>query len=393
MKKYFFLLFVLLSVKQFVYSQDAIIKNKKIIRAEKKAKKDSIREDKIAKGKIMITPFITPGYTPELGGMLALGSLISFKINKKNTNVQRSSITLNFSYTTTGAIVFNAYPTTYWFNDKLRINGDFNYKDMPDHYWGIGYESAYNNDKSDSTTSYRRNWWKANPRILYQPKKNYLIGLNLDFNYTKGSNAAEMVAEDSLYNLYNHSPYNSGIGFIFRYDSRDIPVNAYSGLLFDFRTTFYSTKFGGDNNYQIFLVDYRQYITFKRIKQVFAWQVKGRFSMGDIPYGEMSQLGTPWDLRGYYWGRYRDKDMAFFLGEYRHTFKKRSGKPSKHGFVLWAAGGKIFNTLKGINKNNKWLPNIGVGYRLEIQPRMNLRLDFGIGRESNGIYFNFNEAF
>ncbi len=40
-----------------------------------------------------------------------------------------------------------------------------------------------------------------------------------------------------------------------------------------------------------------------------------------------------------------------------------------------------------------WLPNGVLGYRLEVQPRMNLRIDFGFGRETMGFYFNFNEAF
>ena len=40
-----------------------------------------------------------------------------------------------------------------------------------------------------------------------------------------------------------------------------------------------------------------------------------------------------------------------------------------------------------------WLPNGGVGLRFEIVKRMNLRIDYGIGMESNAFYFSFNEAF
>ena len=44
-----------------------------------------------------------------------------------------------------------------------------------------------------------------------------------------------------------------------------------------------------------------------------------------------------------------------------------------------------------------WLPNFGVGYRFEVQPRMNLRLDVGVSADVDGpqpaLYFNFNEAF
>jgi len=34
-----------------------------------------------------------------------------------------------------------------------------------------------------------------------------------------------------------------------------------------------------------------------------------------------------------------------------------------------------------------------VGYRFEIQPRSNVRVDFGFGERSSGVYFNFTEAF
>lgn len=37
----------------------------KLSREEKKARKDSIKADKIAKGKLMVTPLAGPGYTPE----------------------------------------------------------------------------------------------------------------------------------------------------------------------------------------------------------------------------------------------------------------------------------------------------------------------------------------
>ena len=55
-----------------------------------------------------------------------------------------------------------------------------------------------------------------------------------------------------------------------------------------------------------------------------ALQLRGRFGFDDMPYGEMSQPGTPFDLRGYSWGRYRDFAMVFALAEYRHMFLKKN---------------------------------------------------------------------
>ncbi len=72
---------------------------------------------------------------------------------------------------------------------------------------------------------------------------------------------------------------------------------------------------------------------------------------------------------------------------------QNDGELSKQGFVAWLGAGTIFNTQTPKDYTNRWLPNIGVGYRLEVQPRMTIRFDFGVGRETTGFYFNFNQAF
>ena len=71
-------------------------------------------------------------------------------------------------------------------------------------------------------------------------------------------------------------------------------------------------------------------------------------------------------------------------------FNKSSGELSRHGMVAWMGTGSVAENLSGFSN---WLPNFGFGYRFEVQPRMNLRIDIGMGRETSGFYFNFNEAF
>ena len=371
----------------------AFSQSKKDIRVGKKIARKAKKQKKLDEGKFIITPVVAPGYTPELGGLIAAGGLASFKTDKTDTVIQRSSLPFTIGYTSTGAVIGQAILTSYWFEDRLRIFGDFWYKNMPDHYWGVGYENGVNVAKSDTTTAYNRQWWWINPRFLYQFKPNYFIGLNIDYNSTEGSSESNGVGSDSTYQLYNKTPMNGGFGLIARYDSRDIPVDARKGIYIDLRGTFYSDVIGSQNNYQVYQLDYRQFQTMNKEGHVLAWQTKTRISNGEVPYGEMSQLGTPFDLRGYQWGRFRDNNMFYFLTEYRNTFYKKDGKMSKHAAVVWMGSGTIFNEQQIRNNDLSWLPNFGIGYRLEVQPRMNLRLDYGIGRESTGIYFNFNQAF
>jgi hypothetical protein len=104
----------------------------------------------------------------------------------------------------------------------------------------------------------------------------------------------------------------------------------------------------------------------------------------------MTKLGGSRELRGYIKGQYRDVAGMHFTAEYRHMFLDPQGELSSHGFTTWVASGTIFD---GVDNIVKWLPNFGFGYRFEVQPRMNLRIDFGFGRDSTGIYFDFTEAF
>lgn len=349
------------------------------------------KEKKVEEGRFMIMPLAGPAYTPELGFTIAGGVMTSFKTNRNDSLIQRSSAPIMLGVSSTGAYFFGTKMTSFWFQDQLRIYGDFNFKSMPDNYWGVGYDAAYYTPKSDSTTAYDRLWWQINPKFLWQFKQNYFGGLIVDYNYTKGSSPSQGVQDDPFYQEDNDKPLNSGLGLIFQYDSRDIPVNAWSGLFIEASATLYDTWLGGHNTYQVYVADIRKYWTLNnKPGRTLAVQAKGRFGRGDVPFGEMSQLGTPFDLRGYIWGQYRNNTMLYGITEYRHMFYKHNGEISKHGAVAWIGAGTIGTD---VTEFEKYLPNYGLGYRIEVQPRMNLRIDVGLGRETAGFYFNFNEAF
>ena len=351
---------------------------------------------KLNDGKVLFNPYVAPAYNPELKFVINVGALISFKI-PPDTLHRASSVQITGTIGSTGSLAFVVPATVYFLDDRLRIENTFNFRDMPDNYWGVGYETIINTEKSDSTTAYRRRWVQFNPRILYGLygiMDHFYGGINIDFNYTKGSEASEGVAMDPNYIKFNDRPFNGGVGLMLRYDNRDFPQNAWDGLLLEVAGTFYGKYLWGDNNYQVLQVDYRQYRQLNRKGQVLAWYSKLRLGFGEQPYGEMSQLGTPTDLRGYTWGRFRDKSLFFFLAEYRHTFRKKDGSGlSRFGFVTWIGTGTIFDVTASVNEINEWLRNLGIGFRYELQPRLNIRMDIGMGEDTTGVYFSFTEAF
>jgi len=344
---------------------------------------------------LRITPFIAPAVSPEVGVMLVGGGLISFKLDKKNKIVQRSSVPFSFGYSSNGTANMNIRPSIFFKNDKNRLSGDIWMKDMPDNYWGIGYDAAREPSEPDSTTEYKRNWWQVYLKYSHQFREHFFGGILFDYNQTKATDMSTQMMEDENVRQYGSYIRNWSVGLLFQYDSRDITVNAYEGLFLELSSNFYKSEAFSFPNYQIIVLDYRQYRQIQRPGQTLAWQAKMRIGNNEVPWSEMSQLGTPFDLRGYRWGRYRDKDMLFGIVEYRHMFMRKTARKdgnmmSRFGFVTWIATGTIANNF---TEMTNWLPNAGVGLRFEVQKRMNARFDFGIGDDTTAFYISFNEAF
>lgn len=354
---------------------------------------DNYKQDRLERGASIVTPFIAPAYSPELGVLFAGGGVWTFKTNPKDSTLLRSSMPFTLGYSTTGAINVQAKLTSYWLHDRIRFDMNAKFRDMPDNYFGIGYDVASTTKKSDSTTAYQRRYWEFNPRLLYQFKKNHFFGAEFDVNSTEGSDESYGVQQDSIYTTYNSRPRNVGLGAMYRYDDRDVPVDAYRGLYFDARVIIYSDDYGSQNSFTTYQLDLRKYFTIKRPGRTLACRFWFRYADGDVPYGEMSDIGGGSELRGYRSGQYRDDHGMMIVAEYRHVFRKKDGGLGKHGVVGWAGNGTIFNSTDRLFSYSTWLPNGGFGYRFAIEPRINVRLDMGFGRNSSGFYFSFNQAF
>jgi len=353
-----------------------------------RARKDSIVP--VDDGHFRWTPLLAPGYTPEMEFLIAGGFLFSTKFDRNDPALQRSTLSSTISYSTIGAVNISNNLNTFFMGNRLRINANFSYKNMEDSYWGVGYEAGLEPTAPDSTTKYTRTWWQVNPRVYWGIKPNLYLGASFDLNRTIANDVNPVMAADPAYLRYGRDNFNSGLGLAIQYDSRDVAVNAWRGLYLSFSATFYGPYLGGDNSYQVSVLDYRQYRTLGRPGRTLAWEVKSRMATGNVPWGELWPLGTGYDLRGYREGRFRDETTLLGLVEFRQMFTRSNGRLSRFGFVTWLGGGTLgpsWTSLEG------FLPNAGVGGRFELQPRSNVRVDVGFGRKSNGVYFNFTEAF
>lgn len=388
-KVIYLLLTVILPI--IIYGQNDTIHQKKTFFQ----RLDSTRSWKLETGRSTLTPFISPSYSPEMQLSITAGGLFTFKLDRESKLLSRSSIPFSIGYSTNGSLQVSIKANVYGKDDKLRISGEYWIKDMPDNYWGVGYTNGIERPKSPTTTGYHRYWRQFKFKVAYRIFPNLYLGINYDRNQTTASELNEVMVEDPDFLLHGPEVNNSGFGMVYRYDSRDFPENAFKGVFVELSGTAYGKHTASNHIFQVAELDYRQYQKIIRDGSTLAWQVKSRISSGDVPWTELSMVGTPFDLRGYTWGHYRDKDMIFVLTEYRYmlgrkTPKKNGAMYGPFGFVIWAGAGSVAPSNRQFNS---WLPNGGVGLRFELQERMNIRIDYGIGIESSAFYVSFNEAF
>ena len=178
---------------------------------------------------------------------------------------------------------------------------------------------------------------------------------------------------------------SSGSSVDLSWDDRDFVPNPRKGQYADLRYTRFTPDVGSDTRFDEYQLHYSRYHSLDD-NNVLAWEMDGAFTQGDVPWTMMPLLGSNQRMRGYYEGRYRDKNVVSGQLEYRRKLDWR------HGVVGWLGAGTMGPSFHALD-DGRWLPSAGVGYRFEFKPRVNVRLDYGIGKGSSGFYFQVGEAF
>ena len=364
--------------------------------------KKELRKQKVARRNLHYNILGGPSYTPDFGAVLGGSALMTFRINPSDTTQLRSVVPMAIAFMFNGGINLFSKPQLFFKGDRFRIFGKFSYKNTEENFYGIGYNTNKDYVRSDSTSKYRYSGVQINPWFLFRlGNSNIFAGPQIDINYDHLTEPGKFLVDEPSYkeaggtaNGYNN--FNSGLGFLLTYDSRDVPANAYRGMYLDFRGMMYTKFIGSDQTFYRLEIDYRQYKSLGK-RRVLAWTAQTKNVFGDVPLTQYALTGTPFDLRGYYMGQYRDKSSHVIMAEYRqmiNTDRSNWMKRMLHhiGFVAWTGCGFMGPTM---GKIEGVLPNYGVGLRIEVQPRMNVRLDLGKNTVNNQtlFYFNMTEAF
>lgn len=358
-----------------------------------KSNRDSIRANK----NIWISILGGPSFTPEASLGAAGVVLMSFKFNPKDSVVNRSTLPLGFMGSINNTFMLAGAGEFFLKQNKIQISANYGIRYEPSNYFGVGFGQIDKNHQSDTTTQYTSFNIQFKPIISFKLTEEILLGGIVDYTYYNMEDVNPVMAKNNYYLKTGNNFIAAGVGVNFRYDTRDNPTMPYQGIKLNLSSTVYGKWLGGDNDFTYTSVDYRQYQRFFNRRSVLAWNARVDVSTGDVPFTKLPTFGSPFDLRGYAVGRYRDKTMGYALLEYRHMFgstavyNHRRPFYSRLGFAVWGGVGSIGKHVWEWDQA-KW--NYGVGLRYEIQPNTNVRLD--LGKSPGGkpmFYMNMTETF
>lgn len=364
---------------------------------DNKAMVKQMRRDSIRANKIVWTSVLGgPSYTPEASVGIAAAVLMSFRINGQDTISQRSFLPIGINASINGTVAVAGAGTLFFRENKFRIYTKYGFRDEPSSFYGVGFDEINSIERGDSTTQFDKTSIYFNAQYVWEVYPALYIGGITDINYTNSYNLNPLMVENNYINQYSLRYSNIGLGALIQYDSRDDVATPFSGLFLGAKASVYSKAIGGTYNYQLLDFEYRQFQPlFSRA--TLAWTARVQMSYGDIPFTELPMFGSPFDLRGYYLGQYRDRSMGYGIVEFRHMLGSQEAYDrkkfiSKLGYVAWIGAGTLGATP---TYWNEWKLNYGAGLRVQIQPGKNVRFDVGKGQNGDGImfYFNMTEAF
>lgn len=320
-----------------------------------------------------------PHYSSAVG--LGLGIMASGLYYPANdTLVPPSNVTLFGDVATSGFCMVGVSGNNLFKGDRYRLNYKMYLYSFPTLFYGIGYEDGLDKEHK---SSYKRFQSRMQVTFLFRLAKAFFVGPQLSWDYVHGTDAEhpEYWAGQKL-TISSFSP-----GISLTYDSRDNLTAPYKGIYVSLNQRFFPKNLGNKTYHFNSTELTANFYTPVWKGAVVAAQVHGLCNYGgNVPWFQMAMVGSNGSMRGYYEGRYRDKNMVDGQVELRQHIWKRNG------VVMWMGAANIFPGFKAM-RLSKTLPNFGIGYRWEFKKRVNVRLDYGFGKHISGFLFNINEAF
>ena len=338
--------------------------------------KEAFSQDRKSGKNFSVLPVPAIGYSPET--KTYVGAVTLFTLRNPNDSLSRSSnAKLEFNYTWNKQVILESGWNYFSPEEKWFSRGLLHYSKYPDLYYGIGF-----NTPDDNEVSFQSNRVILETDIFRNLNHSRFLGAGISY---KSYGNIKYLDEGLRYpELTGSSDF--GMKIIFLKDARNNILTPSDGNYFEFSNAFNFS----DNFYSVITFDIRKYLEFgKNDNQVLAGRFYHSTVWGKPPFYEYAGIGGDKLVRGYYQGRYRDKNFSSLQMEVRSK-------------LFWRLGVAAFGGISALYENpgniqhESFKPNVGAGLRFLVDKseNTNLRIDYAIGADNqSGFYISFGESF
>lgn len=321
-----------------------------------------------------------PHYASDTGLGLGLVASALYSTDRSDSTLEKSNASLYSDMTTKGFLMIGIRGNNIFPKKRYRLDYRLYVYTFPSYLWGFSYPQS---DNDDNKSKYSRTKFEVMARFLIPINRYSYLGPIARYQYVHAYKLKDKAPQ--LLEGLPKTVSDFGVGVSYTFDSRDFMLNASRGWFMQLDLTTNPTFLGNNDTYwsaELQLATYRKAWR----GAIIAGELHTRQSTGQVPWPMLADVGSSNRMRGYYEGRYRDKNVIDAQVELRQHIWHRNG------IVLWLGAAEVFPRYSDM-RFSRILPNAGVGYRWQFKKGVNVRLDYGFSRNGTGFIFNINEAF
>lgn len=321
-------------------------------------------------------------YTPETKTAVGAALNVFYRPEGSTAETRPSTLTPLFIYTFKGQVITSLGGNHYWDEERNNVDMGFSYINFPDSFYGIG-----NQVSGDDPEDYTAETIGFGANYLRLVRTHLRMGAGAVFGK---SNILER-EDDGRLEADDIPGANGGtvvdLGATLDYDTRDNITFPQAGGWSRLDFQWFDGAIGSDFDLRVTALETRRYMAWGA-QRVFAARALITHVDGTAPFQLLPSLGGDSLLRGYFGGRFRDRDRMAVEAEIRHPIWRRLGG------VLFAGVGQVAHN-PGDYRIDEFHAAGGFGLRILFirSENLNLRFDFGWGEDDSGSYISLGEAF
>lgn len=323
---------------------------------------------------VLPSAFYKPETSVGVGAILMMNELVADS-SKRATNSQ-----FYLDFTLREQVIFQNDLNAFFNIGKqpFYFTGNSDFTRFPELFFGIG-------NRTEKQGACLINFNLINFRHFFYMQLKNKVYIGLVGHYQRMSQLSKTVSTSAM--SYDEGYTNSGGGVSFLLDERDNILNPKQGHFVQGGLMHYADHQFNSSGFTSSWLDVRYY---KKLMDDLVVNTNLSFfnNFGVVPFRMMPALGGAHFLRGHYMGRFRDNNAVIGRAEVRWKMVGR------FGLAVFGDCGKVYESLEKVYISKfHYTYGGGIRFRHDLKTDANIRIDYGRGKDSQGLYIVYAEAF